>query len=162
MQLLRLVAVVTAWQTELAPGGCAPLVTGTEAASSRLIPAALTWLRERVPLAMLMASAKASPAPRDFIGAIKAATERTGKPGLIAEVRGGGQQGIAGVRSGVNGVVVVVYVRGEGVEGGVLCVCVCAVVGGGGAWGTAGVCSQRTRGRSSMGCSGCALGTALW
>lgn len=35
---------------------------------------------------MLMAAAKASPAPRDFIGAIKSAGERTGKPGLIAEV----------------------------------------------------------------------------
>lgn len=39
-----------------------------------------------MPLAMLMNAAKASPAPRDFIGAIKAAAERTGKPGLIAEV----------------------------------------------------------------------------
>lgn len=36
---------------------------------------------------MLMASAKASPAPRDFIGAIQAAAGRTGKPGLIAEVK---------------------------------------------------------------------------
>ncbi|PRW39057.1 indole-3-glycerol phosphate synthase [Chlorella sorokiniana] len=43
--------------------------------------------REKVPLATLMGAAKASPAPRDFIGAIKAATQRTGKPGLIAEVK---------------------------------------------------------------------------
>lgn len=34
-----------------------------------------------------MSAAKASPAPRDFIGAIKGAAQRTGKPGLIAEVR---------------------------------------------------------------------------
>lgn len=42
--------------------------------------------RERVPLGMVMTAAKASPAPRDFIGAIQAAAERTAKPGLIAEV----------------------------------------------------------------------------
>ncbi|EFN54105.1 hypothetical protein CHLNCDRAFT_25164 [Chlorella variabilis] len=43
--------------------------------------------RERVPLGMVMTAAKASPAPRDFIGAIQAAAERTAKPGLIAEVK---------------------------------------------------------------------------
>ena len=43
--------------------------------------------REKVPLATLMMAAKGSPEPRDFIGAIKAAAQRTGKPGLIAEVR---------------------------------------------------------------------------
>lgn len=46
-----------------------------------------------MPLATLIGAAKASPAPRDFIGAIKAATQRTGKPGLIAEVRGPASSG---------------------------------------------------------------------
>lgn len=36
---------------------------------------------------MLMGQAKAGPPTRDFIGAIRAASERTGKPGLIAEVK---------------------------------------------------------------------------
>lgn len=43
--------------------------------------------REKVSLGALVSAAKGSPKPRDFIGAIKAATERTGKPGLIAEVK---------------------------------------------------------------------------
>ncbi|PSC67663.1 indole-3-glycerol phosphate chloroplastic-like [Micractinium conductrix] len=43
--------------------------------------------RERVPLARVIMAAKVSPQPRDFIGAIQAATQRTGKPGLIAEVK---------------------------------------------------------------------------
>jgi hypothetical protein len=36
----------------------------------------------------VLTKAKLAPAARDFIGAIKAASERTGKPGLIAEVGG--------------------------------------------------------------------------
>jgi hypothetical protein len=57
--------------------------------------------REKVSLGSLVVAAKGSPAPRDFISAIKAATARTGKPGLIAEVRLGrlGLRGCACVQS---------------------------------------------------------------
>lgn len=44
-------------------------------------------MRQRVSLPMLASQAKNAPPARDFIGAIKAAGERTGKPGLIAEVK---------------------------------------------------------------------------
>jgi indole-3-glycerol phosphate synthase len=44
-------------------------------------------MRRRVPLGMLAAQAKVGPSPRDFIGAIRAAAKRTGRPGLIAEVK---------------------------------------------------------------------------
>lgn len=43
--------------------------------------------RNRVGLPLLMGKAKAGPPTRDFIGAIRAAGERFGKPGLIAEVK---------------------------------------------------------------------------
>lgn len=43
--------------------------------------------REKVPLPNLMLRAKSGPQPRDFIGAIRAAADKTGKPGLIAEVK---------------------------------------------------------------------------
>lgn len=43
--------------------------------------------REKVPLAQLMLQAKNAPAARDFIGALRASSEKTGKPGLIAEVK---------------------------------------------------------------------------
>ena len=43
--------------------------------------------RNKVPLPLLMAKSKAAAPPRDFIGAIRAAGERLGKPGLIAEVK---------------------------------------------------------------------------
>ncbi|KAI3431529.1 hypothetical protein D9Q98_004579 [Chlorella vulgaris] len=43
--------------------------------------------RDRQPLGLVLTKAKLAPAARDFIGAIKAASERTGKPGLIAEVK---------------------------------------------------------------------------
>ena len=60
--------------------------------------------RERVPLARVIMAAKVSPQPRDFIGAIQAATQRTGKPGLIAEVGGlGGSRGSRGVLQRVAG-----------------------------------------------------------
>ena len=51
------------------------------------LPGLAAACREKVSLGALVAAAKGSPAPRDFIGAIKAATARTDKPGLIAEVR---------------------------------------------------------------------------
>lgn len=44
-------------------------------------------MRERRPLASVMAAAGGAPAPRDFIGALKAAAASTGRPGLIAEVK---------------------------------------------------------------------------
>lgn len=43
--------------------------------------------REHEPLAKLQGRLKAAGPTRDFIGALKAAFERTGKPGLIAEVK---------------------------------------------------------------------------
>lgn len=44
--------------------------------------------RSKVPLPALIKAAQAYPEPtRDFIGAIRAAAERTGRPGLIAEVK---------------------------------------------------------------------------
>ncbi|GAB4814155.1 hypothetical protein N2152v2_001201 [Parachlorella kessleri] len=43
--------------------------------------------RRRLPLGQLVPMAKAAPPPRDFIGALRAAAERTGRPGLIAEVK---------------------------------------------------------------------------
>ncbi|KAG7670467.1 putative Indole-3-glycerol phosphate synthase, chloroplastic [Nannochloris sp. 'desiccata'] len=43
--------------------------------------------RNRVGLPMLMGQAKIAPAARDFIGAIRSASQTTGKPGLIAEVK---------------------------------------------------------------------------
>lgn len=44
-------------------------------------------MKERVPLSSLSLQLKLAPPPRDFIGALRAAAERTGKPGLIAEVK---------------------------------------------------------------------------
>jgi indole-3-glycerol phosphate synthase len=44
-------------------------------------------MRERRPLASVMAAAKGAPPPRDFIGALEAAASATGRPGLIAEVK---------------------------------------------------------------------------
>lgn len=44
-------------------------------------------MRRKLPLAQLTALAKAAAPARDFIGALRASAERTGKPGLIAEVK---------------------------------------------------------------------------
>lgn len=44
-------------------------------------------MKERLPLARLAVQTKAAPPSRDFIGALRSAQERTGKPGLIAEVK---------------------------------------------------------------------------
>lgn len=44
-------------------------------------------MRSKLPLAQLIALAKAAAPARDFIGALRASAERTGKPGLIAEVK---------------------------------------------------------------------------
>ena len=44
-------------------------------------------MRERQPISRLSIMLKMAPPSRDFIGAIKAAQARTGKPGLIAEVK---------------------------------------------------------------------------
>jgi indole-3-glycerol phosphate synthase len=44
-------------------------------------------MKDRLPLARLMMQMNAAPAPRDFIGALRAAQGKTGKPGLIAEVK---------------------------------------------------------------------------
>jgi len=43
--------------------------------------------KERFPLARLMMQMNAAQPSRDFIGALRGAQERTGKPGLIAEVK---------------------------------------------------------------------------
>jgi len=43
--------------------------------------------KELLPLNMVMTMVKNAPPPRSFIGALKEACERTGKPGLIAEVK---------------------------------------------------------------------------
>ena len=43
--------------------------------------------RNSVPLPLLMSKAKMAPPARDFIGAIRASSDTTGKPGLIAEVK---------------------------------------------------------------------------
>jgi len=43
--------------------------------------------KERFPLARLMMQMNAAQASRDFIGALRGAQEKTGKPGLIAEVK---------------------------------------------------------------------------
>ena len=44
-------------------------------------------MKERLPLSRLSMQLPLAPPPRDFIGALRAAAERTGKPGLIAEVK---------------------------------------------------------------------------
>lgn len=44
-------------------------------------------LKERKPLGVLKKALENAPPARDFIGALKAANERTGLPGLIAEVK---------------------------------------------------------------------------
>lgn len=44
-------------------------------------------MRSRTPLATLALMAKNAPPPRDFIGALRSAAQRTGRPGLIAEVK---------------------------------------------------------------------------
>jgi hypothetical protein len=44
-------------------------------------------MKERLPLARLMMRMNAAPPARDFIGALRAAQGKTGKPGLIAEVK---------------------------------------------------------------------------
>ena len=44
-------------------------------------------MKEKLPLAALSGQLKLAPPPRDFIGALRAAVDRTGKPGLIAEVK---------------------------------------------------------------------------
>ncbi|KAK2377293.1 Aldolase-type TIM barrel family protein [Trifolium repens] len=44
-------------------------------------------LKERKPLGMIRKSLEKAPPVRDFIGALRAANERTGLPGLIAEVK---------------------------------------------------------------------------
>ena len=44
-------------------------------------------MKEKEPLARLSMQIKVAPASRDFIGALRAANERIGKPGLIAEVK---------------------------------------------------------------------------
>ena len=44
-------------------------------------------MREKQPIARLSMMLKMAPPSRDFIGAIRAAQTKTGKPGLIAEVK---------------------------------------------------------------------------
>ncbi|MCI01270.1 indole-3-glycerol phosphate synthase chloroplastic-like, partial [Trifolium medium] len=44
-------------------------------------------LKERKPIGMIRKSLEKAPPVRDFIGALRAANERTGLPGLIAEVK---------------------------------------------------------------------------
>ena len=44
-------------------------------------------MKEKLPLSSLSLQLKLAPPPRDFIDALRAAAERTGKPGLIAEVK---------------------------------------------------------------------------
>lgn len=44
-------------------------------------------MREKQPIARLSMMLKMAPPSRDFIGALKAAQARTGRPGLIAEVK---------------------------------------------------------------------------
>lgn len=77
---------------------CGPVdfkVPAAEANKPRNILEEIVWykaveieaMRSKVPLGLLAAQASAAPPPRDFIGALKAATGRTAKPGLIAEVK---------------------------------------------------------------------------
>ncbi|KAH1211795.1 Indole-3-glycerol phosphate synthase, chloroplastic [Glycine max] len=47
----------------------------------------VSQLKERKPLGVLKKALENAPPARDFIGALKAANERTGLPGLIAEVK---------------------------------------------------------------------------
>lgn len=44
-------------------------------------------MRNRVPLPRIMQKAKDMAAPRDFVGAVRAAASASGRPGLIAEVK---------------------------------------------------------------------------
>ena len=44
-------------------------------------------MRDHQPLMRLQVQAKAAPAPRDFIGALRSAVQHTNRPGLIAEVK---------------------------------------------------------------------------
>eukprot|EP00854_Cymbomonas_tetramitiformis_P008296 gene8296-9854_t len=47
----------------------------------------LEWRKDHVPLDLLKSMLSAAPPVKDFVGAIKAKYEQTGKPGLIAEVK---------------------------------------------------------------------------
>ena len=44
-------------------------------------------MRERMPVPRVQMMMKMAPPPRDFIGALKEAQQRAGRPGLIAEVK---------------------------------------------------------------------------
>ena len=44
-------------------------------------------MRYRQPLEVVMRKSKAAPAPRDFVGALRAAASASGRPALIAEVK---------------------------------------------------------------------------
>ncbi|KAL3141750.1 hypothetical protein ABBQ32_004431 [Trebouxia sp. C0010 RCD-2024] len=78
--------------------GCGPVdfkVIQTEENKPRNILEEIVWhkaveiekMREKQPIARLSMMLKLAPPSRDFIGAIRAAQARTGKPGLIAEVK---------------------------------------------------------------------------
>lgn len=78
--------------------GCGPVdfrVPSGEENKPRNVLEEIVWykaveieaMRKRVPLAMLSSQVKSAPPPRDFIGALRSAAERTGRPGLIAEVK---------------------------------------------------------------------------
>ncbi|XP_028794332.1 indole-3-glycerol phosphate synthase, chloroplastic-like isoform X3 [Neltuma alba] len=47
----------------------------------------VTQMKEKMPLSVLKKALENAPATRDFIGSLRAANERTGLPGLIAEVK---------------------------------------------------------------------------
>lgn len=71
-----------------APACCAARCYLSAAWAHSAAPSARTpACRAKTPLGTLMSAAKGAPPARDFIGAIQAAAQRTGKPGLIAEVK---------------------------------------------------------------------------
>lgn len=78
--------------------GCGPvdfLVPAGDENKPRNILEEIVWykaveieaMRQKVPLPMLATQVKSAPPTRDFIGALRNAVERTGRPGLIAEVK---------------------------------------------------------------------------
>ena len=58
-----------------------------ELSSHRYKAVEIEKMRQRQPIARLSMMLKMAQPSRDFIGAIKAAQAKTGKPGLIAEVK---------------------------------------------------------------------------
>ena len=70
-----------------ARGGLAVLVSPDMFVEPRWKAVEIARMKERLPLARLALQTKGAQPSRDFIGALRSAQDRIGKPGLIAEVK---------------------------------------------------------------------------